>query len=78
MRGQCARADCEAYANLKLATAQAEALRIQNAALAQSRDALEIRRIEVERIKAEKWNGQLPEHIYASAPIPFFNVQSQK
>jgi hypothetical protein len=23
-------------------------------------------------------NGQLPEHIYASAPIPFFNVQAQK
>ncbi len=29
--------------------------------------ALELRRIEVERIKAERWNGQLPEHIYASA-----------
>jgi regulator of protease activity HflC (stomatin/prohibitin superfamily) len=75
---QRARADGEAYANLKLATAQAEALKIQNAALAQNRDVLELRRIEVERIKAEKWNGQLPEHIYASAPIPFFNVQAQK
>jgi regulator of protease activity HflC (stomatin/prohibitin superfamily) len=75
---QRARADGEAYANLKLATAQAEALKIQNAALAQNRDVLELRRIEVERIKAERWNGQLPEHIYASAPIPFFNVQAQK
>jgi regulator of protease activity HflC (stomatin/prohibitin superfamily) len=75
---QRARADGEAYANLKLATAQAEALKIQNAALAQNRDVLELRRIEVERIKAERWNGQLPEHIYASAPIPFFNVQTQK
>src|SRR5689334_17222698 len=61
---QRARADGEAYANLKLATAQAEALKIQNAALAQNKDVLELRRIEVERIKAEKWNGQLPEHIY--------------
>src|SRR6201996_216380 len=70
---QRARADGEAYANLKLATAQAEALKIQNAALAQNKDVLELRRIEVEKIKAERWNGQLPEHIYASAPIPFFN-----
>jgi len=75
---QRARADGEAYANLKLATAQAEALKIQNAALAQNRDVLELRRIEVERIKAEKWNGQLPENLYASAPIPFLNVQPQK
>jgi prohibitin 2 len=35
---------------------------------------LELRRIEVERLKAEKWNGQLPAAIYASAPIPFMNV----
>lgn len=75
---QRARADGEAYANLKLATAQAEALKVQNAALAQNRDVLELRRIEVEKIKAERWNGQLPEHIYASAPIPFLNVQAQK
>ena len=74
---QRARADGEAYANLKLATAQAEALKIQNVALAQNKDVLELRRIEVERIKAERWNGQLPEHIYASAPIPFFNVQQK-
>jgi hypothetical protein len=56
-----ARADGEAYANLKVATAQAEALTIQNAALSQ----LELRRIEVERTKAENWNGQLPQNVYA-------------
>jgi prohibitin 2 len=44
-----AKADGEAYANLKVATAQADALRIQNAALAQNKDVLELRRIEVER-----------------------------
>lgn len=66
-------ADGEAYAALKAATAQAEALRIQNAALAQNRDVLELRRIEVEKVKAEKWNGALPTSIYAGAPIPFFN-----
>jgi prohibitin 2 len=69
-----AQADGEAYANLKVATAQAEALKIQNAALAQNKDVLELRRIEVEKIKAERWNGQLPQNIYAGAPIPFLDV----
>jgi regulator of protease activity HflC (stomatin/prohibitin superfamily) len=52
-----AKADGEAYANLKIATAQADALKIQNAALAQNKDVLELRRIEVEHIKAERWDG---------------------
>jgi prohibitin 2 len=69
-----AKADGEAYANLKVATAQADALRIQNAALAQNKDVLELRRIEVERAKAEKWDGKLPQAIYAGAPIPFMKV----
>jgi regulator of protease activity HflC (stomatin/prohibitin superfamily) len=69
-----ARADGEAYANLKVATAQAEALKIQNAALSQNKDVLELRRIEVERTKAEKWNGQLPQNVYAGAPMPFMQV----
>lgn len=69
-----AQADGEAYANLTIAKAQAEALRVQNAALAQNKDVLELRRIEVERTKAEKWNGVLPSAIYAGAPIPFLNV----
>ena len=69
-----AQADGEAYANLKVATAQAEALKVQNAALAQNKDVLELRRIEVEQTKAEKWDGKLPQAIYAGAPIPFLNV----
>ena len=69
-----ATADGVAYSNLKVATAQAEALRMQNSALAQSKDVLELRRIEVEQTKAQRWDGKLPEHIYASAPIPFFNT----
>jgi len=67
-----ARADGDAYANLKVATAQAEALKIQNSALSQNKDVLELRRIEVEKVKAERWNGQLPQNVYASAPITFF------
>ncbi len=55
-----AQADGEAYANLKIATAQAEALGVQTAAMAQNKDVLELRRIEVEKIKTERWNGALP------------------
>jgi regulator of protease activity HflC (stomatin/prohibitin superfamily) len=69
-----AKADGEAYANLTIAEAQAKALKVQNDALAQNRDVLELRRIEVEKTKAEKWDGKLPQAIYAGAPIPFLNV----
>jgi prohibitin 2 len=72
-----AQADGEAYATLKAATAQAEALKVQNAALAQNKEVLELRRIEVEQTKAAKWNGVLPAAIYAGAPIPFLNVDKQ-
>jgi prohibitin 2 len=71
---QKARADGEAYSQLKIAEAQAEAIKVQNTALAQGSNVLELRRIEVERTKAEKWDGKLPEAIYAGAPIPFLNV----
>lgn len=73
-RAQQVRADGQAYANLKVATAQAEALRVQSAALAQNRDILELRRIEVEMAKAGRWNGALPQSIYAGAPVPFLNL----
>lgn len=73
-----AQADGEAYATVTAANAQAEALRAQSDALAKSKDVLELRRIEVEKIKAEKWNGELPQHIYASAPIPFLQLDGNK
>jgi regulator of protease activity HflC (stomatin/prohibitin superfamily) len=34
----------------------------------------QLRRIEVEQTKADRWNGQLPQNVYAGAPIPFLNV----
>lgn len=67
-------ADGDAYALLKNATAQADAIKIQNAALASGAQVLELRRITVEQTKAERWNGQLPAAIYGSAPIPFMNA----
>ena len=69
-----ATADGNAYAVLKDATAQAESLRIQNQALSQSKDVLELRRIQVEQTKADRWNGMLPQSIYAGAPIPFLSL----
>lgn len=72
-----ATADGEAYANLKVATAQADAMKVQNAALTQSKDVLELRRIQVEQTKADRWNGQLPVNLYGSAPIPFMNAGHQ-
>lgn len=73
---QRAKADGQAYATLKEAQAQAQALQVQNDALTKSHDVLELRRIEVEMEKAKRWDGKLPEAIYASAPIPFLNVGS--
>jgi regulator of protease activity HflC (stomatin/prohibitin superfamily) len=67
-------AEAEAKATIATATATAESLRIQNEALAKNKDVLELRRIEVEKIKAERWDGKLPVNIYAGAPIPFLNV----
>lgn len=69
-----ATADGDAYAKLKVATAEAQSLQVQNDALSRNKDVLELRRIEVELTKAQKWNGALPTSIYAGAPIPFFNV----
>lgn len=72
-----AKADGESYALLKVATAQADALRIQNAALAQNKDVLELRRIEVEMSKANRWDGKLPVNMYAGAPIPLLRVDGK-
>lgn len=68
-------ADGQAYATTKRAEAEANALRVQNSALRESKDVLELRRIEVELAKAGKWNGQLPVNIYGSGPVPFLNIQ---
>ncbi len=63
-------------ANQKLinAKAEAEAMRIKTNALAQSKTLIEYERVQVEKIQAEKWNGQLPENIYGSAPLPILNL----
>jgi prohibitin 2 len=70
-----ATADGDAYAKVTVAKAEAESLRIQNAALAQNHEVLELRRIEVEKIKWSRWGGVLPSHIFGGGgPIPFYDV----
>jgi prohibitin 2 len=74
-----ARADGESYAALKVAHAQAESLRITNQALAQNKDVLDLKRIEVEHAKAVKWNGVLPlQNVFGTAPIPYMNMGATK
>lgn len=72
-----AQADGEAYATMTKAKAEAESLRVQNQALRDSREVLELRRIEVEHVKAGRWDGKLPTAIYSGAPIPFLDVAKQ-
>ena len=57
------------------AKAEAEAMRIKTNALAKSKTLIEYERVQVEKIQAEKWNGQLPENIYSSAPLPILNLK---
>lgn len=70
-----AQADGKAYSMLTIAKATADSLRLQAAALMVSKDVLELRRIEVELAKAGRWDGALPQAIYAGAPIPFMNMK---
>lgn len=72
---EVAQAKGQAEAKLTNARAEAESLRIQNAALHESRDILELRRIEVSKLAAEKWNGVLPTHMIPSSAVPFVDVK---
>src|SRR5882672_5265070 len=70
-----ATADGAAYATVKNAEAAAQAIKAQGSALVQNPQVLELRRIEVSLAQAQKWDGKLPDAIYAGAPIPFLNVK---
>lgn len=72
---EVAQAQGQAEATLTRAKAEAESLRIQNLALKESKDILELRRIEVSRIASEKWNGVLPTHMIPNSAVPFIDVK---
>ena len=56
-----ATADGAAYAKIQTATAEAKALQLQATAISQNPSVLELRRIEVDKIKAERWSGDYPQ-----------------
>jgi regulator of protease activity HflC (stomatin/prohibitin superfamily) len=71
-----AKADGDAYAVLANAKAAADALRLQNAAIRESKDILELKRIEVARIEAERWNGvRVPTTQLVISPTPIAQVK---
>jgi uncharacterized membrane protein YqiK len=63
------------------ATADAQATRLKGQAEADASEALakalETNANLVALRRAERWNGQLPQNIYAGAPIPFLQVPGQ-
>lgn len=67
-------AEAEARATIATAEAQAKSIQLQGEALRSNQNLLELKRVEVEMAKAEKWDGKLPQNIYAGAPIPFLQV----
>lgn len=71
-----AKADGEAYSTLVNAKASADALRMQNAAIKESKDVLELKRIEVSRLEAENWNGvRVPTTQLIISPTPIAQVK---
>lgn len=64
----------EALQKIEQAKAEAESVRLRANALKENPRFLELKKLEVEMKRAEKWDGKLPVNIYGSAPIPFLNV----
>ena len=71
---EVAQAKGTAEAKLTNARAEAESLRIQNEALKESKDILELRRIEVSMVAAGKWDGKLPTTMLPNSSVPFIEV----
>lgn len=67
-----AKADAEAV-KIK-AVAEAEAIRLKTESLRQAQSLLEYERVQIEKIKAQNWKGEVPQSVYAGAPIPFLDV----
>lgn len=74
-----ANAQAAADAQIKKATAEAEATRIQGQAVADAirakNEAIKESPNLVELTKAEKWNGQLPSTFVPGSAVPFLNIK---
>lgn len=62
------RAEAEALKIRAKAEAMAAKEKIQS--LTQSKDLIEYEKVQVQRIQAEKWNGELPQAVYTGTPLP--------
>lgn len=69
-----AAADGNSYSVRTNATAAADALKLQNAALASSKDVLAIKQLEVQLQWAQNWKGGYPSIIGGNAPASFMNI----
>lgn len=56
---------------IKMATAEAEAMRIKSNALSQNKGLVQFEAV-------QKWNGILPVNMYGTAPIPFLNLKTNE
>jgi prohibitin 2 len=66
-------ANAEAEAAIAAAKGKAEAVRLESQALRDNMSILELRRIEVAKIQAERWDGKLPSTMLGSA-VPMINM----
>lgn len=66
-------AQAEAEATIATAKAKAEAVRLESQALRDNMNILELRRIEVQKIQAEAWDGKLPTTVMGNA-VPMINL----
>jgi len=64
----------EAEQKVAAAKAEAEALRVQKQVV--SKELIELRQIEVQKIAVEKWNGVLPQ--VTGNATPFINLKAEK
>lgn len=67
------KANAEAEAAIATAKGKAEATRLEAAALRENNSILEVRRIEVAKIQAERWDGKLPSTVMGNA-VPMINI----
>lgn len=68
-------AEAEAQATIATSTAKARAMEIEAKALRENSNILEMRKIEVSKLTAEKWNGVGPTTVFGSGgAVPMVNI----
>jgi regulator of protease activity HflC (stomatin/prohibitin superfamily) len=72
-----AKVQFEAQQAIEKAKADAEKTRLEAEALLQNSDLIRLRQAEAQLEAAKQWNGQLPTHMYGSAPLPLLDVLNQ-